>query len=170
MPVEALNPAGIARDQRDAEGAAFTHAIGLVGSRSALLLMHEAFYGTTRFDDFVRRAGVSVSVTARWLKNLVAAGLLERRPYQEPGERTRYSYHLTETGAGFFPVLAALTQWGDLLRGPGPASISHQGCGSPVRAELRCRAGHLVTVPDIGLVPANAAGDPASVRGKRPRP
>ena len=30
-----------------------------VGQKSAMLLMREAYYGTTRFDDFSRRAGIT---------------------------------------------------------------------------------------------------------------
>ena len=33
-------------------------AIDVVGARSAFLLLREAFYGTTRFDDFAERVGI----------------------------------------------------------------------------------------------------------------
>src|SRR3954447_23758164 len=73
-------------------------ALSVVGTRSALLLMREGFYGTRRFDDFADRVGITQAGAASRLRELVAAGLLERRPYREPGQRTRDEYVLTEMG------------------------------------------------------------------------
>src|SRR5436190_21491264 len=84
----------------------------VVGSRSAFLLLREAFYGSTRFDDLVRLTGFTEAVAAKRLKELVAHGLLERRPYREPGQRTRHEYVLTERGRDLLPALLALGQWG----------------------------------------------------------
>ena len=39
-------------------------ALDVVGNRSTLLLLREAFYGTTRFDEFVRRVHLSEPVAA----------------------------------------------------------------------------------------------------------
>src|ERR1700712_894943 len=58
-------------------------ALGVVGTRSALLLMREAFYGTRRFDDFAHRVGITEAVAAARLKELVDTGLLDRAPYRE---------------------------------------------------------------------------------------
>ena len=139
-------------------------AIDVVGNRSAFLILREAFYGTTRFDDFAARVGVTESVAAARLKGLVDEGLLEKRPYREAGERTRYAYHLTEMGADFFPVLTALMQWGERWREPSGVQLRHRDCGAPVRAELRCAQGHPVTVREIDLAPKSAAGTaPAAV-------
>src|SRR5580692_10047701 len=105
-------------------------AIDVVGTRSAFLLLREAFYGTTRFDEFAERVGVSQPVAAAGLRQLVDDGLLVRQPYQEPGQRTRMEYHLTEMGTEFFPVLAALMEWGDRWSGPSGIELRHHGCGS----------------------------------------
>lgn len=139
------------RSRWEAEGCTIAKAMDLVGSRSAFLLMREAFYGTTRFDDFAHRVGVSEPVAAARLRELVAIGLLERHPYQEPGKRTRLEYRLTEKGADFFPVLVALLEWGDRWLEPAGVELLHRGCGSPVRAELRCDQGHRLTVGDVDL-------------------
>src|ERR1700747_3571157 len=99
--------------------------------RSALLILREAFYGTTRFDEFAERVGISEPVTAARLRELVDEGLLERGDYREPGKGTRQQYRLTEKGAELFPVLVALMQWGDRWlddRG-GPVELIHRGCG-----------------------------------------
>src|SRR5437016_3955844 len=76
--------------------------LDVLTTRSAFLLLREAFYGTTRFDDFAQRAGLSEPVTATRLKELVDHGLLEREDYQEPGQRTRQRYRLTDKGADLF--------------------------------------------------------------------
>jgi DNA-binding HxlR family transcriptional regulator len=140
------------RGEWEARGCTIAKAMDVVGSRSAFLLLREAFYGTTRFDDFAKRVGISEPVAAARLKELVEVGLLERRPYQEPGQRTRMEYRLTEMGTDFFPALAALMEWGDRWLGPAGVEMRHHACGGKVRAELRCDQGHRIAVGDIDLV------------------
>jgi DNA-binding HxlR family transcriptional regulator len=110
----------------------------------------------TRFDELTARVGISEPVAAARLKELVSAGLLERQPYREPGQRTRYAYQLTEKGADLLPVIVGLMRWGDRwapAEGGGPVELTHRGCGEPVRAEPRCAAGHQVTAPEIHAAP-----------------
>jgi DNA-binding HxlR family transcriptional regulator len=121
-------------------------SLEVVSTRSALLIMREAFYGTTRFDDFAERVGISEPVAAARLRELVEQGLLEREDYREPGQRTRQQYRLTAKGADLFPVLVALMKWGDRWlddRG-GPIELLHRDCGEPVEVWLHCAAGHEV--------------------------
>lgn len=42
--------------------------------------------------------GLSESVLADRLRKLVAAGILDTVPYNEPGSRTRHEYRLTRKG------------------------------------------------------------------------
>ena len=131
-------------------------ALEVVSSRSALLILREAFYGTTRFDDFAARVGISEPVAAARLRELVDDGLLEREPYREPGQRTRLAYRLTEKGAELLPVLVALMQWGDRWLQPGgaPVVLRHRECGESVHAELHCAAGHRVSPAELELAEA----------------
>src|SRR3954462_8143749 len=85
-------------------------AVDAVGSRATILLLREALYGTTRFDDFVARAGIAESVATARLQQLVDLGVLEKRPYREPGARVRYEYVLTSVGAELLPVVLGLMQ------------------------------------------------------------
>lgn len=137
----------------EARGCAIGRAMDMVGNRSSILILREAFYGTTRFDDFAHRVGISEPVAASRLKQLVTAGLLERQPYRQPGRRTRLEYRLTAMGADLLPALAALMQWGDRWLGPSGVEMRHHTCGSPVRAELRCAEGHPVATGEIDLAP-----------------
>jgi DNA-binding HxlR family transcriptional regulator len=128
-------------------------SLEVISTRSAFLILREAFYGTTRFDDFAERAGISEPVTAARLRELVDEGLLEREDYREPGQRTRRRYRLTPKGADLFPALAGLMQWGDRWlddRG-GPVELRHHGCGEPVSVQLRCAAGHAVSSDELDL-------------------
>lgn len=122
----------------------------VVGTRSAMLLLREAWYGTTRFDDFATRAGLSDAITSARLRELVTAGLLERRPYREAGQRTRHEYVLTESGADLVPVLIGLAAWGSkhAPRGWSPVA-THAGCGAEIAVEVRCGAGHDVAPDDV---------------------
>jgi DNA-binding HxlR family transcriptional regulator len=129
-------------------------ALEVIPTRSAFLILREAFYGTTRFDDFAQRVELSEPATAARLRELVDQGLLEREDYQEPGQRTRRRYQLTEKGADLFPVLVALMQWGNhwLDGSGGPVELRHHDCGEPVSAELRCAADHPVSSGELDLV------------------
>jgi DNA-binding HxlR family transcriptional regulator len=129
-------------------------AMQVVGTRSAMLLMREAFYGTRRFDDFARRVGITEAVAAKRLHELVDAGLLERTPYQEPGQRTRHEYRLTGMGRDLIPATLALMQWGDryLADEPGgPLRLRHARCGATVAVEVRCSQGHEVPLDEISV-------------------
>jgi len=148
------------RGSWSADACSIGRALDVVGNRSALLLLREAFYGTTRFDDFATRVGISEPSAAARLRQLVAEGLLEREPYQEAGQRTRLQYRLTEKGSELFPALVALMQWGDRWLAPAgsPVTLAHQGCGQPVHVELRCAAGHHPSVDELELSVGPGAG------------
>jgi DNA-binding HxlR family transcriptional regulator len=141
------------REGWSADRCPMAHALGVVRNRSAFLILREAFYGATRFEEFAQRTGLSEPVTATRLRELTDEGLLEREPYQEPGQRTRRLYRLTEKGSDLLPVLVALMRWGDkwVLPGGAGVEIRHRGCGSAVTAELRCERGHAVGGDELEL-------------------
>jgi DNA-binding HxlR family transcriptional regulator len=136
----------------EARHCSLAKALDVVATRTAFLLLREAFYGTTRFDDFVARAGASEPVTAARLRELVDAGLLSKEPYREEGQRTRMRYRLTEKGADLLPAVVALMQWGDRWENDGGrVQVQHAGCGARVEAELRCAEGHAVGMDELEL-------------------
>ena len=140
------------RDAWPAEGwCRIERALEVIGTRSALIVLREAFYGGRRFDDLARRTGLSDAVAAKRLRQLVDDGVLAQQPYQEPGARTRYEYVLTERGRALFPIIVALMRWGDQLDGPGPIKMTHADCGEPLEATVTCRAGHAVAVEDTNV-------------------
>jgi DNA-binding HxlR family transcriptional regulator len=141
-----------------AERCTLARALDVIPTRTAFLILREAFYGTTRFADFASRVEISEPVTAARLKELVGEGLLEREDYREPGQRTRQSYRLTDKGAELFPALVALMQWGDrwLDEDGGPVELRHRDCGESVEVQLRCQAGHTVQPGELDLARRHA--------------
>lgn len=129
--------------------------MGVIGTRSAMLLMREAYYGTRRFDEFTKRVGITEAVAAKRLRELVDAGLLERTPYRAPGQRTRHEYQLTPMGRDLLPAALALMQWGDRYLSEdqrGPLALRHARCGAPVRVEVLCQDGHEVPLNELSIV------------------
>ena len=151
-PIEmtgALEP----RDGWVADRCPMAAALSVVSTRSAFLVLREAFYGATRFDQFVARTRISEPVAATRLRELEAEGILERHPYQEPGQRTRQEYGLTEKGADLLPVLVSLMRWGDkwAIEGGSRVELTHACCGGNVGVSLVCSAGHGVAPDQIEL-------------------
>jgi DNA-binding HxlR family transcriptional regulator len=113
--------------------------VDLVGDWWTPLVLREAYYGVTRFDEFERTLGIGRNVLTQRLNHLVEVGIFERVPYQE--KPPRYDYVLTEMGREFFPVLAAIHHWGDrwLAGSAGPPIVlRHDPCGHDTHAEVVC--------------------------------
>ncbi|MCV7147384.1 winged helix-turn-helix transcriptional regulator [Mycobacterium riyadhense] len=131
---------------------AIERTMAVVGTKSAMLIMREAYYGTTRFDDFARRVGITKAATSARLAELVGIGLLRRQPYREPGQRGRDEYVLTDTGIAFMPVVWAMFQWGQRhLPGRDRLRLTHLGCGADAEVQMRCADGHLVPPDELGM-------------------
>jgi DNA-binding HxlR family transcriptional regulator len=111
--------------------------LDLLSTKTVFLAVRECFYGTTRFEDFVERIGTSAPAVSRALKQLEAAGVVQRVPYREPGRRARDEYHLTAAGEDLLPIFLSLMQWGDahLQDGKPPLSFRDQQ-GRPVRVRV----------------------------------
>jgi DNA-binding HxlR family transcriptional regulator len=82
-----------------------------VGEWWSILILRDAFYGHTRFDQFQKSLGIAPNMLTRRLNGLVESGMLERVQYSE--RPPRFEYRLTETGRDFRPVLIALLAWGN---------------------------------------------------------
>ena len=95
--------------------------LGLVGEWWTLLILHDAFDGYTRFDQFQENLGISSSLLTSRLKRLVARGLLERRQYQT--NPPRHEYVLTELGRSLRPVIVVLAAWGNARLAPNQRSM-----------------------------------------------
>jgi DNA-binding HxlR family transcriptional regulator len=123
-------------------------SLDVLGERWALLVIRDAFYGTTRFSEFRASLGVSPDILTARLASLVEAGVMVRRTYREPGEREREEYLLTDAGRELTPVLAALGRWGAVHR-PAEAAVgggryTETTSGERVRVAFVTESGRVV--------------------------
>ncbi|WP_328516568.1 winged helix-turn-helix transcriptional regulator [Tardiphaga alba] len=82
-----------------------------VGEWWSILIMRDAIYGMTRFDEFQKNLNIAPNMLTRRLAVLVEAGLLEKRLYSE--KPPRYEYIVTPRGRDFRAVLWSLQSWGN---------------------------------------------------------
>jgi DNA-binding HxlR family transcriptional regulator len=114
----------------------------VVGDRWSLLIVRDAFLGTSRFDAFQRHLGISRNILNQRLAKLVAQGVLERRAYSERPRRCEYK--LTDKGRDLWPVITTMRQWGDrhaMPDGP-PIEIVDTRCGGVAHVDMVCSACH----------------------------
>jgi DNA-binding HxlR family transcriptional regulator len=88
-------------------------ALDAIGERWSLLILREAFYGRTRFNQFLEELGISRNILSARLNHLVAEGLLEKQPATETSHT---EYVLTDAGRALRTVIISLIQWGDEYR------------------------------------------------------
>ena len=96
-------------------------AVETVGEWWSILILRDAFQGSTRFDEFERNLGIAPNILSRRLAHLTETGMFVRRRYSE--RPPRYEYVLTEKARDFFPVIATLLAWGNKHLAPKGESI-----------------------------------------------
>lgn len=84
----------------------------LIGSKWEVLIMRDLLAnGTMRFGELRRSVGgVSQKVLTSQLRQMEAAGLVNRKVYPEVPPRVEYS--LTELGRSLKPIIDAMRDWG----------------------------------------------------------
>jgi DNA-binding HxlR family transcriptional regulator len=134
-------------------------AMDVIGDRWTLLVMREAYYGTTRFDEFEYFVGAAPNILSNRLKKLIDTNMVRKVPV--PGHRGRYEYVLTNQGRAFFPAYLALKKWGDdwLSEPEGPQVVFvERGSGRPVKyPALRAANGKPLGPDDVDVVPGTGA-------------
>ncbi len=150
------NPESVARRKTapvPADQCGLVYASALMGDRWSLLILREAFYGVTRFDDLQADLGAPRQALADRLTRLVAAGVLARRAYREPGQRARHDYVLTDSGRALAPAFVALMQWGEAQAGLAPAlMLIDAETGAPVSPAFVDAESRLVPASRVGVV------------------
>jgi DNA-binding HxlR family transcriptional regulator len=133
--------------QYSADNCTIGRTMAILGERWTFVVIREVFNGIRRFDDMRRRTAIPRQVLTNRLGVLVDHGLLRKEPYQEPGERARHEYRLTQKGLDLYPVMVAVAQWGDRYvadpEGP-PVEFVHRDCGATMTVVATCGAGHKV--------------------------
>ncbi|WP_211850119.1 winged helix-turn-helix transcriptional regulator [Neoroseomonas eburnea] len=133
-------------------------AMSILGERWTILILREAFAGTTRFDAFERNLGIAPNILSARLGALVRHGVLERVP-----DGGRHAYRLTERGRDAFPLYLAIRDWGARhLSGPdGPPTVMLDTLtGEPVQAPTPRRAdGTPITPEEVRILPGPGANE-----------
>jgi DNA-binding HxlR family transcriptional regulator len=137
--------------------------LDVIGEWWTMLIIRDAFRGTSRFDDFQASLGMARSVLTARLRKLTELGVLERTAYSE--HPPRYEYHLTEKGKALLPIIVSMVQWGDTWApAPGgpPVVLVHDACGKVTHPVLTCpHCGTEVTAANTHSEPG-----PGSTRGR----
>jgi DNA-binding HxlR family transcriptional regulator len=144
------------------EDDAFRELAQLLGARWTLLILRQAFAGTTRFNDFRAALRIPPESLVGRLNALLDAGLMERRNYTGVS-RPRAEYHLTPDGLELAPVIVGLAQWcSDRSTTIAELTIPFERESTkPVRAVLIDDAGRTVDPCHVGVcTPQSRAAQP----------
>ncbi len=112
-----------------------------IGDRWALLILDEAFRGTSRFETFRQNTGASKATLTRRLSALIDSDILYKRPISRSSSRLEYRF--TEKGLGLFgaSLLARQweTQWASDEHSPAPLKLFHTQCHQTLSPQAACR-------------------------------
>jgi DNA-binding HxlR family transcriptional regulator len=130
-----------------------------VGEWWSILILRDAFYGLTRFDEFQKSLNIAPNMLTRRLTTLVESGLMEKRLYNE--RPPRYEYILTERGRDFRQVMLALVNWGNRHFAPEGKAIQLVDIetGREVELGLMDKVTGKPLSPDLHRVIAGPAAD-----------
>ena len=96
---------------------AVARGLDVIGDRWTLLLVRDLLLGPKRYKDLLSGLpGIGTNLLADRLKELEAAGLIERTVLPPPAGSA--VYQLTETGQSLETVMTALGRWGARFLGP----------------------------------------------------
>jgi DNA-binding HxlR family transcriptional regulator len=136
-------------------------SLACIGDAWSMLILRDASFGLTRFDQFRTSLGIAPSILTKRLAVLTEEGLLEKRRYSERPPRDEYV--LTDAGRDFVPVLAMVGAWGRKHRGEGMTRFIDEGTGQDVKPVVI----DAVTGAEIGTrtyrieAPEKRGGEPA---------
>ncbi|WP_167041438.1 helix-turn-helix domain-containing protein [Salinibacterium sp. ZJ454] len=139
---------------------AIVRSLGVLSDSWSFLLLREALLGRRTFAQFRDSLGIATDVLSARLNTLVEHGVLEKIPYQEPGQRTRDAYDLTAAGNELKVVLVAMQQWGEVHvpRGRGVIVLPLTRDGQErVRAALVDAHGVILGHEDVEFVRVTAS-------------
>jgi DNA-binding HxlR family transcriptional regulator len=136
-------------------------AAEVVGDKWTLLILRDAFYGISSFNEFQSRLGLAKTVLSARLTLLCEHGVLEKQNEALGSARARY--RLTPRGRDLFPLVVALVQWGDRwVFGPGnePIELLDKAQRAPLQpVAVVSRQGRCLHAGDVVYGPGPGADD-----------
>ncbi len=111
----------------------------LIGNRWSAAMLGSALLGARRYSEFAERMRASPTIVAERLRTFTELGVLSETPSTERVDRT--TYHLTDKGRAFFPVVVAMIAWGQRWF-PAPEgdaiAFTHVACGDGFTPRFSC--------------------------------
>jgi DNA-binding HxlR family transcriptional regulator len=140
-----------------------------VGERWTLLLIRSVVLGAHRFEVLRGELGIATNVLQTRLSHLVDEGILERRRYND--RPIRFEYYLTDKGLALWPVITALTHWGDrYLNESPPVIFEHADCGGVIDDHRICSScGARLEVWDVLAKAGPVASSDSQLKRSGPR-
>ncbi|ANB75901.1 hypothetical protein AYM40_26760 [Paraburkholderia phytofirmans OLGA172] len=129
-----------------------------VGEWWSILILRDAMYGMTRFEQFQKNLGISPNILSARLATLVEHGFLEKRVYSEAPYRLEYI--LTAKGHAFEPVILSMSHFGTTQLAPEGAVSVLVDRETGKKADLAVvdkKTGKNITWPEYIFVPGPAA-------------
>jgi DNA-binding HxlR family transcriptional regulator len=125
-------------------------SLDVLGDWWNVLIVREALWGTSKFDDFQRNLGMSKSILSKRLKLL-----LEHEILCKHNRGGSIDYSLTEKGREINAIIVSMLQWGDRwyphAEGP-PVVLVNKKTRSPLSpVKFYDQDGEEVGVSDIGI-------------------
>ncbi len=116
-------------------------SLSILGDRWTLLIIRNAFMRTRRFDDFQKQLGITRHLLTERLNRLVENNIFQKVLYQEAPKR--YEYKLTDKGLALYPVIMAISQWGNQWLNEAlqfqKLEYMHKSCGHVVQSTMSCK-------------------------------
>ena len=141
-------------------------ALEVLGDWWTLLLVREAFFGTTRFKDFERHLGIAKNILSDRLDHLVEHGVFTRVPAGDTGKR--FEYQLTPMGKDLVTAITALREWSDRwIYGEGnePLVVRDKRTGEPAPPlRIRDEQGRVLDGRNLVLEPGPGADSTTRAR------
>lgn len=124
----------------------------LIGDRWTLLILIVSFFGTCRYDDYIKQLNIAPGILAGRLKTIVSGDILSRKLYQE--NPARYEYKLSEKGKSIFPFIMSLRQWAlEQLENTAPSPVLiHKPCGHALEVDVVCGSCNELPTPEEILI------------------
>lgn len=153
------------RLKQQSEACSVALALQLLGDRWTLLIIRDALYGVTRFQDFLDSIGLARNVLADRLAKLVEGDVLSVTGVGAGGWQ---AYHLTDKGRDLITPIVALMQWGDRWIPPSnrvPVVVVDRETQQPIKPlQVTSSSGKPLEVRDLAVRPGPGATLPDAQR------
>ena len=131
-------------DEIGEQPCSIARTLSVIGDRWTVLILRNAFLGTRRFESFQENLGMTRHLLSARLKRLVEHEILEKRPYTD--RQARFEYCLTEKGLALYPIIMAVTTWGNYWHNEDNKypvlEYIHKDCGHKTKALISCEYCH----------------------------